>query len=501
MSGRAGDRPHRRYRQGVVRWVAAGVIVLALVAAVLPTFGADPAGDDGTSDAVTSAATSSPSGDPAGVAAGPSEDGTAATGTSGGDGPVGSPADTASGTTSPAGTSVDAPSLYGLIADDPQFSSVETAIEAAGLFDDLANGGPFTLFAPSNDAFDALDPAFAGAMNADTDLLESVLFHHAIDGVVPSGELSDGAVRMVDGSDVEVDVGAAAITLSSGGTSATITDADLVAANGVLHVIDAILIPPEVDSVVDADAAVAVTVDRGAVTLVGSVADDAQRGRLRDAVEESVDPANVDDTLTVDPASAGEDGRLADLAAVSARLPVDLVEGAARLAGEAIAVSGLVVDDDAGRRLDAAASGLETEVLVALEPRPDADSVRAGTIAAQVDELLADRPLLFRSGVSFADPDAGATLDLLAGLVKSADGLDIAIVGFTDTTGDAASNLEISLERAATVRDELVRRGVPSSDLTTAGFGENAPVVVDGAEDAAASRRVEIVVRLAGPVP
>src|SRR6056297_940075 len=492
MSGRAGDQPRGRYRHGVVRWVAAGVIVLALVAAVLPSFGAVPSDADGDADTAapvpappSSPASSPPSSPPAGSSTATSV----------------APAPTTSGDVTPPVTDSDVPSLYGLISDDPQFSSVENAIEAAGLFDDLENGGPFTLFAPSNDAFEALDPAFAGALNADPRLHEDILFHHALAGIHDSRELREGSIAMVDGSSVEIDIGPDGITLVSGVTAATVTDADLAASNGVLHVVDGILIPPGIDAVVDDDAAVSVSVAAGGVVLTGAVGDAAQRARLREAVEEAVDPASVDDRLVVDPAAAAGDARLDDLAAVGGLLPIEFVDGDARLAGEAIAVGGVVVDDAARRRLENLAAELDTDVLLDLERRPTADSLLARTISAEIERLLAAKPLRFVSGVRFADPSAGATLDRVAGLVKAADGLVVAIVGFTDTGGNAATNLRISLLRAEAVENELVRRGVPADDLATAGFGETAPVLVDGVEDAAASRRVEVAVRLSEPTP
>jgi len=459
------------------------VIVLALVAAVLPSFGAVPGDADGATVPVpTTSATGSTAPPPSTVT-------------------TLEAAPTTSGNGAPEDTDTDVPSLYELLSNDPQFSSVENAIEAAGLFDDLENGGPFTLFAPSNDAFEALDPAFAGALNADPRLLEDILFHHALAGIHDSRELRDGSIEMVDGSSVEIDIGPDGITLVSGVTAATVTDADLAASNGVLHVVDGILIPPGIDAVVDDDAAVSVSVAAGGVVLTGAVGDAAQRARLREAVEEAVDPASVDDRLVVDPAAAAGDARLDDLAAVGGLLPIEFVDGDARLAGEAIAVGGVVVDDAARRRLENLAAELDTDVLLDLERRPTADSLLARTISAEIERLLAAKPLRFVSGVRFADPSAGATLDRVAGLVKAADGLVVAIVGFTDTGGNAATNLRISLLRAEAVENELVRRGVPADDLATAGFGETAPVLVDGVEDAAASRRVEVAVRLSEPTP
>jgi uncharacterized surface protein with fasciclin (FAS1) repeats len=128
------------------------------------------------------------------------------------------------------------------IDDMGEFTTLLTAVEAAGLADTLANDQPFTLFAPTDAAFDALPAGTLDDLLADPEgLLTPVVEYHvanaelyAMDVVaLPSIETLEGTplVVTVDGSDVSVD-------------GAMITEADIVASNGVIHVIDAVLIPP-----------------------------------------------------------------------------------------------------------------------------------------------------------------------------------------------------------------------------------------------------------------
>ena len=86
-------------------------------------------------------------------------------------------------------------------------------------------------------------------------------------------------------------------------------------------------------------------------------------------------------------------------------------------------------------------------------------------------------------------------IEQIAARAMRLDGVDIVIVGHTDTDGSADSNQLLSEGRATTVRDALVARGLDEAALTAEGRGESEPVLAeDGTEDKAASRRVEFVV-------
>jgi uncharacterized surface protein with fasciclin (FAS1) repeats len=130
-------------------------------------------------------------------------------------------------------------SIFETLEGDARFTTLVTAIEAADLDGTLTTGGPFTLFAPTNAAFDALPDGTLDAVLADPDLLEAVLLYHVVSGSTLSSELSDGqSITTLQGQQ---------LTVSINGTvdidEATVTQADLEASNGVIHVIDGVLIP------------------------------------------------------------------------------------------------------------------------------------------------------------------------------------------------------------------------------------------------------------------
>ena len=123
-----------------------------------------------------------------------------------------------------------------------QFTTLAAALDAAGLVETLKGDGPFTVFAPTDAAFAALP---AGTVEdllkpENKDKLTAVLTYHVIAGKVMSGDLSDGMqAATVNGAEVT-------ITTSVGAkvNGANITGADIEASNGVIHVIDAVILPP-----------------------------------------------------------------------------------------------------------------------------------------------------------------------------------------------------------------------------------------------------------------
>jgi uncharacterized surface protein with fasciclin (FAS1) repeats len=135
--------------------------------------------------------------------------------------------------------------IVAVAADNPDFTTLVAAVEAADLVDTLNGDGPFTVFAPTNEAFEALP---AGVLDAlllpeNKEVLTQILTYHVIGDEVLSTEIAPGAVETVEGSTVE-------ITTNDGGVQvngASVTTADVEASNGVIHVIDAVLIPEGVD--------------------------------------------------------------------------------------------------------------------------------------------------------------------------------------------------------------------------------------------------------------
>ena len=120
------------------------------------------------------------------------------------------------------------------------------AVEAAGLTETLSGPGPFTVFAPTDEAFAAALESLgltAEELLADTATLTSILTYHVIAGEVPSSDVvtMDGeAVPTVNGSDVTITVDGETVMVNE----ATVTAVDIPASNGVIHVIDSVLLPP-----------------------------------------------------------------------------------------------------------------------------------------------------------------------------------------------------------------------------------------------------------------
>jgi uncharacterized surface protein with fasciclin (FAS1) repeats len=126
-------------------------------------------------------------------------------------------------------------------ARTPQLSTLSRLIGQAGLGETLQGAGPFTVFAPSDDAFKAVPAETLAKLAADKELLKSVLTYHVLPGKVTSAELKSGPAKTVQG---------ASVALSKAGTFVTIEDAvvvtaDVPATNGVIHIVDRVLMPPK----------------------------------------------------------------------------------------------------------------------------------------------------------------------------------------------------------------------------------------------------------------
>ena len=122
------------------------------------------------------------------------------------------------------------------------FTTLLTAIEAAGLTDTLMGDGPFTVFAPTDEAFAAVDEETLNGLLADPEALAQVLLYHVVEGAVPAADVVTlEAATTVQGSDVEISVEGDAVILNG---SANVVQTDIETSNGIIHVIDAVLLPP-----------------------------------------------------------------------------------------------------------------------------------------------------------------------------------------------------------------------------------------------------------------
>lgn len=126
---------------------------------------------------------------------------------------------------------------------NPDLSTLVSAIVAAELTTVLSEGGPFTVFAPTNSAFAKLDPAVLNNIISTPSLLTALLQYHVVSGKVTSSQLSNGEVpTLLSGQSVNVDLSGGMVTLNG---SSKVTTADVDASNGVIHIIDEVLLPED----------------------------------------------------------------------------------------------------------------------------------------------------------------------------------------------------------------------------------------------------------------
>ena len=133
-------------------------------------------------------------------------------------------------------------SIAEIAAADGNFEILTAAIEAAGLTEALSNGDlSITVFAPTDDAFAALPEGTVDALllPENRDQLTQILTYHVVDGEVLSTDLASGEVETLSGGSVTVEVGGETVTINQ----ANVVTADIAASNGVIHVIDAVLLP------------------------------------------------------------------------------------------------------------------------------------------------------------------------------------------------------------------------------------------------------------------
>jgi len=118
------------------------------------------------------------------------------------------------------------------------FGTLATALKAAGLVDTLKGKGPFTVFAPTDAAFAKIPKADLDALLKDKAKLTKVLTYHVVAGKVMAADVKAGKVKTVQGSEITIAT-AGGVTVDG----AKVTATDVVASNGVIHVIDTVIMP------------------------------------------------------------------------------------------------------------------------------------------------------------------------------------------------------------------------------------------------------------------
>jgi transforming growth factor-beta-induced protein len=144
-----------------------------------------------------------------------------------------------------------AQSIVDIAVEDGRFTTLVAALQAAGLVETLQGEGPFTVFAPTDDAFAALPEGALDGLLADTEALSSVLLYHVVSGVVKAADvvsLDGQEVATLSGETVEVMLDGENVMIND----ATVVITDIEGSNGVIHVVDAVILPPA-DDMADAE--------------------------------------------------------------------------------------------------------------------------------------------------------------------------------------------------------------------------------------------------------
>jgi len=137
---------------------------------------------------------------------------------------------------------VSAPvSVAETIANTPELSTLSGLVASAGLTETLNGTGPFTVFAPSNEAFKAVPAKTLDALAKDPAALKNVLTFHVVAAKAMAADVKNGKVKSVNGAELDLAKAGEFVTIGEG---AIVTKADMMASNGVVHIIDTVMIPP-----------------------------------------------------------------------------------------------------------------------------------------------------------------------------------------------------------------------------------------------------------------
>ncbi len=144
-------------------------------------------------------------------------------------------------TVSTAATATHEKSLVAIAAGNKNFTTLVAAVKAAGLVEALNGDGPFTIFAPTNEAFAKLP---AGTVESllkpeNKDKLAAILKYHVVPAKVMAADVTTGEAQTLQGSTLEIKVADGTVTVDK----AQVITTDIVGSNGVIHVIDSVILP------------------------------------------------------------------------------------------------------------------------------------------------------------------------------------------------------------------------------------------------------------------
>ena len=144
--------------------------------------------------------------------------------------------------TSNPSTTMAAQNLVAIAAGNPDFTTLVNAVKSAGLVDTLSGPGPFTVFAPTNEAFAKLPAGTLASLTPEQ--LKSILTYHVVAGEVLAKDVKPGKVKTVNGAEFTVNVNGGQVSITDAkGNTVNVVKTDIVGSNGVIHVIDGVLLP------------------------------------------------------------------------------------------------------------------------------------------------------------------------------------------------------------------------------------------------------------------
>lgn len=155
--------------------------------------------------------------------------------------PLAATAASAASPSSPSANATASRTIVGVAASDPQFSTLVRLVKAAGLATTLSKGS-YTVFAPTNAAFAKVPKSTLNALAKDKAKLKAVLLYHVVKGKVPASKVVKlKSARTLNGASVKITVKSGKVYLNG---STRVTKTDVKASNGVIHVINKVLLPP-----------------------------------------------------------------------------------------------------------------------------------------------------------------------------------------------------------------------------------------------------------------
>ena len=132
-------------------------------------------------------------------------------------------------------------SVADTIATNPSLSTLNGLVAKAGLTDMLKGAGPYTVFAPTNDAFKAVPAKILDDLGRNPEQLKAVLAYHVVPARVMSADVKNGKARSANGADLNLSRAGTFVTVEEG----MVETADISATNGVVHTLDRVLMPPK----------------------------------------------------------------------------------------------------------------------------------------------------------------------------------------------------------------------------------------------------------------